>query len=262
MTLDPIQVLWVRGDLSRVELLSLRSFVAQGHPVHFYTYEAPAIVPDGVQILNARLIVDEDLAPIKEAQPFGKGSYACFSDFFRYKLLHAHGGWWADLDVVAIRPWFDFPEVVVASTREKNWGLIANNFAMRFPIGHRVLSECLKSLSLEKLSEVGFGESGPILLNSMLGPDGVRLHAQPPEIFCPVPWNAPWQLLRARRQRFSLSEMKQRLRRPHLSMRFTKKTAAVHLWNESWRANGWDKNAHYHPSCLYEKLQRRYNPES
>ena len=35
-------------------------------------------------------------------------------------------------------------------------------------------------------------------------------------------------------------------------------TAAVHMWHEVWRRNGADKDAQFHPDCLYEKLKRMY----
>jgi hypothetical protein len=40
----------------------------------------------------------------------GKGSYAGFSDIFRYKLLYEKGGWWVDMDVTCLKPLdFDKP---------------------------------------------------------------------------------------------------------------------------------------------------------
>jgi hypothetical protein len=35
-------------------------------------------------------------------------------------------------------------------------------------------------------------------------------------------------------------------------------TLALHLHNEFWRAAGLDKEAHYHPWCVYERLKRRH----
>jgi hypothetical protein len=182
-----------------------------------------------------------------------------FSDYFRYCLLRSKGGWWADLDVVAIKPWTGFPSVVVASTYEKSYGQIANGFVMRFPPKHGIIERCLEAIPAERLGELSGADTGPLLLHRILGKDGVAEYAQRPEVFSPVPWNANWQLLRTRRERWSLSELKQRLRRPHFSMNFTRRTVAVHLWNDMWRSNDFDKNAKQDPSCLYEKLQRQFN---
>lgn len=259
--LEPIQMLWVRGNLSRMELLSVRSFLAQGHPVHLYTYDAPSNTPSGVDLKDAGEVVPAALAPATAKTPFAKGSMGAFSDYFRYQLLHQRGGWWCDMDVVAIKPWSGFPDFVAASTHEKGYGQIANGFALRAKVGDITVGNCLRALGGKELSDLDISETGPLLLNQVLGEDGVKQYCQAPEVFGPVPWNAGWQLLRPLRKRFTLEEFKQRVRRPHLSMRFTKKTVAVHLWNETWRAAGWDKNASYDSTCLYEKLQRRYNLE-
>lgn len=258
--LEPIQMLWVRGNLSRMECLSLRSFLAQGHPVVLYTYDAPTNVPISVQVCDAREIVPESLTPKGDVPAFGKGTYGAFSDFFRYNLLYKKGGWWADLDVVAVRPWRKFPQVVAASTEEKGFGRIANGFVMRFPAGHEVMDKCLQQLPPAQLPQMGIDETGPLLLHRILGREGVDAYCQPPHVFAPVPWNASWQLLRTWRERFSISELKQRIRRPHLSMQFRAETAAVHLWNEMWKKEGVDKTAKHSPACLYEKLQARFNP--
>jgi mannosyltransferase OCH1-like enzyme len=42
----------------------------------------------------------------------GKGSYAGFSDIFRYALLYKYGGWWVDMDVTCLKP-FDVDEPYV-----------------------------------------------------------------------------------------------------------------------------------------------------
>src|SRR5438045_3555434 len=120
--LDPIQVLWVRGNLSRMEILSIRSFLGNGHPVHLYTYDCPGNVPESVTILDASEIVPECLAPPAQTLPFQIGSYAIFSDYFRYALLDLRGGWWSDLDYICLRPWI-FPQpALTASTAELGYG--------------------------------------------------------------------------------------------------------------------------------------------
>lgn len=255
--LDPIQMLWVRGELSRVELLSIRSFLAQGHPVHLYSYDPPRALPPGVNLLPAASIVPENFAPLKPAAPFAKGSMASFSDYFRYQLLFTQGGWWVDLDVVALKPFQGFPDVVVASTDEAIYGRTANNFIMRFPAGHATLAAGLRALDGHNLAELDISQTGPLLLHSILGPAGVAEHTQPREVFAPVPWNASEQLVRSA-ARYRWDDFKHRIRRPHLACRFTHRTVAVHLWNETWRNAGRDKNALYPSTSLYERLQRRY----
>lgn len=255
--LDPIQMLWIRGDLSRVEQLSIRSFLAQGHPVHLYSYDPPANCPPGVTFLPADEITPASLAPLRPLAPFSKGSMASFSDLFRYQLLTARGGWWVDLDVIATRPFRTFPPVVVASTDEHGHRLCANNFVMRFPAAHPVPVACLQALEGRDISTLGIDETGPLLLDRILGPEGRAAFCQPPEVFAPVPWNDSVQVLYPR-FKYLLTTLRHRLRRPHLACRFTRATHAVHLWNETWRLAGLDKNALYPATSLYERFHLRY----
>jgi hypothetical protein len=257
VALCPIQMLWVRGRLSRLELLSVRSFLAQGHPVHLYTYDQPDNLPSGVSVFPAGEIVPAELAPLNPAVPFAKGSMGAFSDYFRYQLLFSRGGWWADMDVVATKPFQGFPDIVLASTREETHGLIANGFVMRFPPGHAIPRACLCALEGRAIPELDISQTGPLLLHAIAGPAGVAAHCQSPEVFAPVPWNASGQFVQPF-WRYTLDSFKHRLRRPHLVTRFTRHTVAVHLWNETWRHAGLDKNARYPGGCLYERLHRRF----
>jgi hypothetical protein len=258
--LAPIQMLWVRGDLSRLEQLSLRSFLAHGHPVHLYSYEPPRHIPAAVHLHPAGDIVPAAIAPLGPSAPFAPGSLGAFSDYFRYLLLQARGGWWSDLDVVCLRPWRFARAALTASSEELGFGRKANGYVLRFPPAHPVINACVDALRSADLRTLGIDRTGPLLLNRVLHEQQQTALMLAPEVFGPVPWNASFQLVRSLRERLSLDELKQRLRRPHLSIRRTSATVAVHLWHETWRHAGRDKHATYPRSCLYERLQRRYNP--
>src|SRR5208337_137257 len=91
-----IQGLWFGEPLSTLERLCMKSFMANGHEFHLYTYEALQDVPQGVVVKDANEIVPQ--TRIKEFRWF-----AGFSDFFRYSMLWK-GGWYVDMDVVCLRP--------------------------------------------------------------------------------------------------------------------------------------------------------------
>lgn len=258
--LAPIQVLWVRGNLSRMEILSVRSFLAHGHPVHFYSYEPGDNIPEGVVLLNAAEIVPAELAPLAPTAPFTKGSMGAFSDYFRYHLLSEKGGWWSDLDIVCLHPWRFAEPALTASTDERGCGVIANTCVMRFPAGHRVPVACRDVVRTFDIRRKDISQTGPLLLHEQLNRLGQTELMQPRSVFCPVPWNASWHYVQPFRVRFGLAGIKQRLRRPHLSPRFDSSTVAAHLWHETWRHQGWDKNASFPRSSRYERYQSRYNP--
>jgi len=108
-----INELWIGNKLSKIELLTISSFLRMGHTFRLWTYE-PLLtpLPTGVEICDASLIIPQSLVfSYKNTNKYGhgKGSVAGFSDIFRYKLLYENGGWWVDMDVSCLKP-FDFPE--------------------------------------------------------------------------------------------------------------------------------------------------------
>ena len=105
---ETINSLWIGGCLSAMELLTLKSFVANGHSFTLWTYEEIITpIPEGVVVKDANDILEKHhLFSYEHSNQYGhgKGSVAGFSDTFRYKLLHDRGGWWVDMDVTCLRP--------------------------------------------------------------------------------------------------------------------------------------------------------------
>jgi len=106
-----IQGLWVGTELSVMEQLSIASFLNNNHQYHLYTYNEVRNVPAGTCIKDG----NEILAASSIFQYKDRKSYAGFSNYFRYKLLFEKGGWWADMDMVCLRP-FDFTDEYVFSS--------------------------------------------------------------------------------------------------------------------------------------------------
>ena len=85
---------WGGGELNYLEVLSLRSFVAAGHPVTLYTYDPPWKTPEGVSVRAAADILPQDAAPA-----------ALIADLFRWRCLAARPGViWAALDFALLQP--------------------------------------------------------------------------------------------------------------------------------------------------------------
>ena len=102
-----IQSLWIGADFSSVEKLCAQSFLDHGHEFHLYTYDDIGGVPDGAVIKDAN-----EILPKNEIYRNQGGSFANFSDWFRYALLNKYGNFWVDMDVVCIKP-FSFEEKIV-----------------------------------------------------------------------------------------------------------------------------------------------------
>jgi len=102
--------LWIGRRLSPIELLTIHSHLAQGHTFRLWVYEEMETpLSEGVLLADAsEIIPKEEVFCYRNTNAYGhgKGSYAGFSDIFRYKLLHDRGGWWTDMDVTCLRPMF------------------------------------------------------------------------------------------------------------------------------------------------------------
>jgi hypothetical protein len=111
MNLQNVHGLWIGSQLGPMQLLTIRSFLAHGFRFHLWTYDTAifdATLDDGVVVKDANTIIARERVFVYPAGgpidvPFGEGSYAGFSDIFRYKLLYEHGGWYTDMDVTCLR---------------------------------------------------------------------------------------------------------------------------------------------------------------
>ena len=234
---EVVQGLWVEGPLSALEELSVRSFLAHGHDYHLYSYDPALAVPAGARLMPAA----EVLAPsaiFRYTAGAGAGSYAAFANLFRYKLLHERGGWWADTDMICLRP-LDFDgEHVFASERGRDGGATVTNCILRAPAGSDVCADCYgRALRHEQRATV-WGSTGPALLREVVERQAATRCVQPPAVFCPVDW---WQAA-------ALLEPGELPAGSH----------TVHLWHEFWRWNGWAKEPCYPPATLYQRLHQLY----
>lgn len=101
MSLRPLVTLWIGDTLGPIERLSLASMVASGHPTLLYSYGEPSGLPPGVVLRDAAEVLPRETAA---ANRYANGSYALFSNLFRYQALRQGLGIWLDTDVVCLSP--------------------------------------------------------------------------------------------------------------------------------------------------------------
>ncbi|MEG0431502.1 MAG: glycosyltransferase [Anaerovoracaceae bacterium] len=100
MDLVDIHALWIGNRLSIISECCLKSFVMRGHKVFLHVYNKIENIPQGVVLQDANLIIPEKKI-IKHKKT---GSYALFSDIFRYTLLNRVDGVYTDCDVYCLKP--------------------------------------------------------------------------------------------------------------------------------------------------------------
>lgn len=119
-----VHALWIGRELQPLELLTIKSFLDMGADFNFWHYQPLSTkLPKEVKLRNANEILPESSIfryPKNTYLGFGGGSFAGFSDVFRYKVLYEFGGWWTDMDVTCLKPlnevtedyWFRFHGVL------------------------------------------------------------------------------------------------------------------------------------------------------
>ena len=235
-----IQGLWIGSELSVMEQLSISSFLLSGHDYHLYVYDDLKYIPAGTVVRDA----SEILPSSSVFQYKNRPSYAGFSNFFRYKLLLERGGWWADTDIVCLKP-FDFPDEYVFSSEINHRGCeVVNCGVIKAPPASDVMAYAWKVCQGKNPARLVWGETGPKLMAKAVKRSGLDKYKKSHQAFCPIDYEE-WR----------------KVLQPGFEL-LDERTYAIHLWNEMWRLEGQDKNAQYPLTCLYEKLKRIYLPVS
>lgn len=119
-----VHALWIGRELQPLEMLTISSFLDMGAEFNLWCYRPlNTKLPREIKLRNANEILPESSIfryPKNTYLGFGGGSFAGFSDVFRYKVLYEYGGWWSDMDVTCLKPlqevedsyWFRFHGVL------------------------------------------------------------------------------------------------------------------------------------------------------
>jgi mannosyltransferase OCH1-like enzyme len=237
---------WAYGNLSEFERLCVESFVRLEYRVTIWTYDNLLSAPPGANVRDAREI-------IPEAEVFlnRQGSYAGFSDLFRYSVLSRRGGLYVDTDVFALRHVNELPRSRFLVT-EKSFGsergehLINGNVIFNpSPCSGDVIDLALAYSVRFRKEDINWGEIGPDLLTAI-----VRIYPEhkyeikDPQFANPIDyWDSPSMLLK-----------------PDVRLN-RQESFFLHLYNETWKRNGVSKNVSYPHNSLMDFVSQSRNPE-
>jgi hypothetical protein len=256
-----IQSLWIGGQLSNVERLCIQSFIDYGHDFHLYAYEEIKNAPTGTHLFDASAILPQTEI-FKFEEGWGKGSVAGFADLFRLLLLQKNGGWWADMDIVCLKALNFDTETILCSSYEGEYGSLANNCVIKSPKNSALLKYCIEYISGLGIKNMSFGEAGPFLFQKAVKELQLEDKVVPYYYFNPIRWRSAGELILGKTS--TINKLKEHIRplfKPD-TMKGRKIDAGsytVHLWNEIWRSNNFNKNGKYSPNCLFEQLKRKHN---
>lgn len=243
-----IQGLWI-GTLGMLERLSIKSFLANGHPYHLYAYEPLENLPEGVLLKDAsEILPKEEIFQYQKGK--AKGGYSGFANLFRYRLLQIKGGWWCDTDIICLKP-FDFDDdIVLASERHWLWPNKICNNVMRCPKGHPLAEGCYQDALRCDPKTMKFAANGEPVVTRNVRKLGLEKYIKPPEFFNPVDWYRSATLAETAGRSTPLAS-----------------SYAIHCYRETWR---WRlkhqqstnfRNQIFPQNTLLGDLQRKYLPD-
>ena len=261
-----VQGLWVGGRLSALERLCILSFCAHGHEFHLYRYDELQNVP---RIGGLRLMDGADILPRAAIFHYRRRqSLAGFADRFRWELMRQRGGWYADMDVVCLRPLEMTVEIAMGYEGK---GDSVNSAMMKFPRGHfmaAALADACANINkfapwdttrrkLKKIKRLmllrrdhkylGWGEAGgPRATTLAVRHFGLEEYVLPPHA------------LYAQEHPLVRHFFDNRLRNTGTLDMMLSGTHAIHVMHHRLRKSGIDIDGKFPADSLYEVLKRRY----
>lgn len=239
-----VGTLWIGGELTWLEQVSLKSYVDKKQDITLFHYGPIQGVPDGVKLRDGREIIDTDDF-IKYEQ---KDSFALFADWFRLHMIHKCPGMiWIDTDVYCWQPMtYDEDEVF---GRELHGKKRVNNAVLGMDADGDLLRAMLdftedrypdpeflnkfRRADIAKAREEGaplhvsqlpWGVWGPLMVTHFVKKMNYLPKAKPVEAFYPVTFPERKLFLKAPRRAMS---------------KFTDETTALHLWASNKKPIGY-----------------------
>lgn len=245
-----IQSLWIGEKLSKLEQLSIQSFLDHNHKYILYTYDDIENIPKGTVLKDANKIISRD----RVFKYKNYDSYAGFSNLFRYKLLLEKGGFWVDTDIVCLQRFKFKKNHLVASENYKNDNqnaVLVTNCVLKAPSNSKIMEYCFHMASNKNPHELIWGETGPLLVHQAFIKFKMIDYIVEPTVFCPINW---WEWYKCYQGDADYQSEEKLGNESSIPSPY-----AYHLWNEMWRRNNVDKNGSFAKNSIYEKLKKKHN---
>lgn len=255
--LPTIKTLWI-GELTRLEITCLNSFLKHGHKVELYSYAKIQNLPKEVIEKDANEIIPETkIFKYGKINKEGKGSVAGFANHFRYKLLYlSENTFWVDTDVICIKPLQIDKDLIFGWENSKYINnAIIGTMRKGNPLFSNLIEYCERPFQLKKWDDyktilkklygyflkggstdyIPWGLTGPKALTGYVNSLKLTEYALKKKCFYPIESN-DWKKI------FYTDKSKIEL----------KDSFFLHLWNEQLRREKINKNQVFNTKSIYE----------
>jgi hypothetical protein len=176
--------LWVGNPMTKIQEVSLSSFIYHGHSLTLYVYDIDMKVPEGVQKAFAGDIMD------KSEMFLVQDTYAAFSDLFRYRMINKTGLAWVDADTICLSSdWDGLGDTYACLENETVVGGV-----LSLPQDSEALDYLIKKSTNFDKTKIKWTDVGPALVDKAFRKFDLMDKVHPMETFCGVHWSQ-WEKL-------------------------------------------------------------------
>lgn len=184
------------GPLTKLQWVSLASYIYYGHSFTLYVYDENLPVPKGVVKKDAREIMREDevFYAVGQDNGVGRGLPAPSADIFRYRLINAHDIIWSDCDMLCFSDDFSFIKDDYLFSFESATNCL-NGDLLKFPQGSAPLLDLIDRAERFPKNKIKWGEIGPFLLTDIAHKHNLMSYNSPFEmihVFENHDWHKYW----------------------------------------------------------------------
>lgn len=173
--------MWIGGPLTKIQETSLASFVYYGHDINLFVYDMSLSVPYGVKKMDAREVMLEEESFLVD------GTYAAFSDLFRYKMIQKFDLIWVDADVICLDKDWTFKDDIIVG-REKTDTSDITGSVLKLPKDSEALKYMIDIAFNFDRSQIKWSEVGPFLVTDAFERFNYLEHVQPYTTFSGISW--------------------------------------------------------------------------
>ena len=216
-TKPSVSALWIGKALSPYEHLCLSSFVRAGYEVQVFTYDPDLDVPEGARRCDAREVLPESSVFENHQQ---RGTFAAFSNIFRYRLLQLQDTTWIDTDVMLVGDALPAGAYLFGYEDPEH----VNSAILRAPRSSPFLAYLFDTSAAVDPSELTWGQIGPELVTDAVTRFDLHRLVQPAEVLYPLHYEEVGMLF----DPSQFAAVQERLQN----------ASTLHLWNEIMRRGG------------------------
>ena len=211
-------MMWVGDSLTKIQEVSISSFIHHGHEVFMFVYNKNLSVPQGVTKLDANeIVLESEIFTVKN-------TYAAFSDVFRYQMINKTGLAWVDADTICVSDEWNFKDNIYAGYEGKS----VVGGVLCLPQEHPALMYMIEKSSNFNKEKIKWVEIGPALVDEAFRKFKLMEYVYSEETFCGIhysKWKKLWEPK-------SLREIKGLEKRSH----------SISVYNSMATFSGIDKN--------------------